>query len=271
MTILHYAVIGNPIKHSKSPQIHSLFAQQEKIQIDYQRILADTSEFIESVENFHRKGGLGLNITVPFKIEAYQACHQLNDYAQAAKAVNTITFNDQLGWLGANTDGVGLLQDLKINLGFDLHNKKILILGAGGASQGILLPLLQEKPKQLIIANRTVEKAIALANEFKSEGHIDACSYEDLTTPFDIIINATSASLSNDMPPLNSGIVNKESFCYDLAYSDTETPFLTWAQQQNVQSCHDGLGMLIEQAAESYFIWRGFRPSTKELFKTLRP
>ena len=248
-----------------------MFAKQEKVQIDYQRILADTSAFIETVEKFHSNNGLGLNVTVPFKIEAYQACHQLNDYAQAAKAVNTITFNDQLGWLGANTDGVGLLQDLKINLGFDLQNKKILILGAGGASQGILLPLLQEKPKQLIIANRTIEKAIALASEFKSEGRVDACSYEGLTTPFDIVINATSASLSNDMPPLKSGIVNKESLCYDLAYSDTETPFLTWAHQQNVQSCYDGLGMLIEQAAESYFIWRGFRPSTKEVFKTLRP
>ena len=271
MTVFHYAVIGNPVRHSKSPQIHALFARQEKINIDYQAILADPASFTATVKHFHSQGGLGLNVTVPFKIQACRACHQLNHYAQAAQAVNTISFDDQQGWQGANTDGIGLLRDLTVNLGFDLKNKSVLILGAGGATQGILLPLLQAKPEQLLIANRTPAKAIRLADEFKTAGPVEACDYKDLTSgPFDIVINATSASLNNDLPPLKNTIVSRQSLCYDLAYSDTPTPFLNWAQQQNVQSHHDGIGMLIEQAAESYFIWRDFRPDTSRVFKALR-
>ena len=271
MTVFHYAVIGNPVKHSKSPQIHALFARQEKVAIDYQPIAADSSSFIASVKHFHSQGGLGLNVTVPFKIQAYRACHQLNYYAQAAQAVNTISFNDCQGWQGANTDGLGLLRDLTINLGVDLKNKNILVLGAGGAAQGILLPLLQAKPRQLLIANRTPAKAVRLADQFNTEGPVKACGYQGLTGgPFDIVINATSASLSHDLPPVKDTIVSRQSLCYDLAYSDTTTPFLDWAQQQDVQSRHDGMGMLIEQAAESYFIWRGFRPETSRVFKALR-
>lgn len=267
-----YAVIGNPITHSKSPQIHSAFAQQENVQIDYQRILADEANFIASVDSFIQAGGLGLNVTVPFKIQAYENCAHLDEFAQAAKAVNTISFDQQKGWLGANTDGIGLLRDLKDNLGLTLENKKILVLGAGGATRGILLPLLKENPTRLVIANRTIIKASTLADEFSSLGEIASCGYKELgNEAFDIVINATSASLHNTLPAIPDMIVCSKSICYDLVYSDSATSFLLWAKRQGVQQISDGIGMLIEQAAESYNIWRGFRPQTKEIFKLLRP
>ena len=267
-----YAVIGNPIKHSKSPQIHAAFAEQENIQLNYQRILAPEDSFITTVNKFVESGGLGLNVTLPFKVIAYQQCAYLNEYAKAAGAVNTISFNREKGWMGANTDGIGLLRDLKNNQQLDLTNKHILILGAGGATRGILLPLLEEQPSRIIIANRTVEKAQALASEFYSSSVITACGYKELDTkPFDIIINATSASLDHSLPSIPDSLVNSETVCYDLAYSDSPTLFTTWGQRLNAKQVSDGIGMLIEQAAESYFIWRGFRPDTSELFNALRP
>ncbi|MEM8843648.1 MAG: shikimate dehydrogenase [Pseudomonadota bacterium] len=267
-----YAVIGNPIKHSKSPQIHSAFAQQEGVQIDYQRIHSEESCFTETVNNFIASGGLGMNVTLPFKIKAFRKCETLSDYAQAAQAVNTISFNQQGDWIGANTDGPGFLQDLKTNLGLSLRNKNILIMGAGGSTRGILLPLLREYPYQLTIVNRTVEKAISLADAFSQEGHLHACAYDDLGKQvYDLVINATSASINATLPPIPNNIVDSESICYDLYYSDTRTSFMQWADNLNVKKSCDGLGMLIEQAAESYFIWRGFKPNTKEVFKLLRP
>ncbi len=267
-----YAVIGNPINHSKSPLIHRAFAEQEKIDIDYQRILADEDKFTQSVNEFSSHGGLGLNVTVPFKIVAYQQCQQLNEYARAAGAVNTISFDSKMGWLGANTDGIGLLTDLKNNQRLQLKNKNILILGAGGATRGILLPLLQEDPTRILIANRTVAKADALANAFSTAGNIDSCGFEEINTQaFDLIINATSASLSNEVPPVPSSVISTETICYDLAYSDKPTAFTRWSNKLNAKISTDGIGMLIEQAAESYNIWRGFRPDTKPVFKLLRP
>ena len=266
-----YAVIGNPIKHSKSPQIHLAFARQENVDIDYQRILADEENFIQTVNNFFADGGKGLNITVPFKLLAYQHCAQLNEYAQAAKAVNTLYLNENQQWVGANTDGIGLLTDLKRNLDIELKNTNILILGAGGATRGILLPLLHEQPRQIIIANRTVEKALDLASEFNQLGSIQGCGFDQLDNiSFDIVLNATSASLDNSMPPIPDSVVNKHSICYDLAYSNEPTAFITWAKQLGVKRTYDGIGMLIEQAAESYYIWRKFRPNTEEVFKLLR-
>ncbi len=267
-----YAVIGNPIKHSKSPQIHSAFAQQEGTVIDYDRILTDEDNFIKTVNDFFSSGGSGLNVTVPFKVLAYQQCSQLNEYAQAAQAINTLSLDQNQQWVGANTDGIGLLTDLKNNLHVTLKNKSILILGAGGAARGILLPLLKETPSKIVIANRTVEKALELATAFCALGVIKGCGYEQIDdSVFDIVINATSASLNNTLPPITKNIVNHNSICYDLAYSDNPTAFTTWAKQHGVKSTHDGIGMLIEQAAESYYIWRGFKPNTQEVFSLLRP
>lgn len=267
-----YAVIGNPIKHSKSPQIHTAFAQQENISINYQRIHAELDAFTLTANQFFQQSGKGLNVTVPFKVEAYKQCAHLNEYAQAAKAVNTISVNESNEWIGANTDGIGLLRDLKDNLHIDIKQKNILILGAGGATRGILLPLLQEQPRKITVANRTVEKATELANAFNSTGEILGCGYGDVSeSPFDIVINATSASLDNDLPPVSDGVVNQHSICYDLAYSDVPTAFIHWARQLGVNQTYDGIGMLIEQAAESYYIWRDFKPDTKDVFKLLRP
>ena len=186
---LRYAVIGNPIKHSKSPQIHTAFAKQESVELSYEKILAAEDKFTDEVNDFYQQGGLGLNVTVPFKIAAYQQCHQLSQEAQKAKAVNTIHFNNKGEWLGANTDGIGLLKDLTLNLKCSLEDKRILVLGAGGATQGILLPLLNAKPHSLVIANRTVSKAQQLANDFSSHGNILACGFNDLEDQsFDLIL-----------------------------------------------------------------------------------
>ena len=267
-----YAVIGNPIKHSKSPQIHSAFAKQEGVTIEYLRLLAEEENFTHTVNEFFSQGGEGLNVTVPFKVLAYNQCSQLSEYAKAAHAVNTISIDQHKQWVGANTDGIGLLTDLKNNLHINLANMTILILGAGGATRGILLPLLQEQPSNLTIANRTVNKAIDLANAFKHSGPVDGCGYEEIVNKtFDIVINATSASLENELPPISNKIVHDESICYDLAYSDKPTTFIDWAKKCGVKSTHDGIGMLIEQAAESYYIWRDFKPNTQEVFNLLRP
>lgn len=267
-----YAVIGNPIQHSKSPLIHQAFAEQEQVVISYDRIFAEEAQFTQCVNDFERHGGLGLNVTVPFKIMAYQQCQQLNEYAQAAGAVNTLSFDTDTGWVGANTDGIGLLADLRNNLGLQLKDKTILILGAGGATRGILLPLLQQLPSQILIANRTIAKANTLANAFSSAGKIDSCGFNDIDTQeYDLIINATSASLTNDVPPIPTSTVGANTICYDLAYSDQPTAFLQWSNQLNAKKSIDGIGMLIEQAAESYYIWRGFRPNTSQVFKLLRP
>ena len=274
-----YAVVGNPIQHSKSPIIHQAFAQQEGVEIEYQRMLSETSTFMSDVDRFHANGGMGLNVTLPFKVSAYEHCVSCNDYSNAAQAVNTISFNSQGEWLGANTDGIGLMRDLTDNQGVDLGARSILILGAGGSVRGILLPLLLQQPAKIVIANRSVDKAIALAEQFSAHGKLSACGYDDLTAMtqaaeqqcFDVVINATSASLSQQLPPISDSIVDSKSFCYDLAYSDTATVFMQWAQQRGVRGCCDGIGMLIEQAAESYAIWRGIHPDTQPVFKLLRP
>ncbi len=271
-TVIKYAVIGNPIQHSKSPQIHNAFAHQEGVALEYTRMLSEPEDFIAHVNAFHASGGLGLNVTVPFKIAAYQNCSLLDDYAQAAQAVNTISFNSDGDWFGANTDGIGLLQDLTHNLRLELQQQSILILGAGGSARGILLPLLRQHPQQITIANRTLAKAELLAQQFATSGNVRACAYEQLDSmPYDLVINATSASLSQDLPPIPDCIVSTHSFCYDLAYSDQATVFMQWASRLGVAGCSDGIGMLIEQAAESYAIWRGYRPDTEQIFKLLRP
>ena len=248
------------------------FAQQEGVEIEYQRIRADENEFVAIINQFKLAGGRGLNITLPFKLAAFQECTQLDDYAQAAKAVNTVSFTANGDWLGANTDGIGLLRDLQANLNITVTEKNILVLGAGGATRGIVLPLLRENPQQIVIANRTYAKAQELATEFSLFGPVRSSEFSALPSGcFDIVINATAASLAQQIPPIAASILKPSSVCYDLAYSDQDTAFISWAKAHNAGKVSDGLGMLVEQAAESYFIWRGFRPDTNPVFPLLRP
>jgi len=265
-----YAVMGNPIKHSKSPKIHSLFAKQTNQSIDYKAIQVDTGGFKQAVGNFAAHKGKGLNVTVPFKEEAWALVNERSERAEYAGAVNTIKFLEDGRTYGDNTDGVGLVNDLKSNYKVNLSAKRILLMGAGGASRGVLAPLLNEKPEYLVIVNRTVSKAKELAEHFEALGHISGCGYEDLgSQQFDIIINATAASLQGELPPLPDNLVSQDGCCYDMMYGQ-QTPFMQWAKQQGVGLITDGLGMLVEQAAESFFIWRNVKPDTTAVLNMLK-
>jgi shikimate dehydrogenase len=266
-----YAVMGNPVEHSKSPAIHAAFSTQTNQVLEYTARLVETGMFDEAVQSFFEGGGKGLNITVPYKQDAWQLANILSKEASMAGAVNTL-FLDEAGKLnGHNTDGIGLVRDIIQNHGGTLEGSSILILGAGGASRGILLPILQQNPDSICIANRTVEKAQELAKEFSALGQVRSCGFQDLNgKSFDWIINATSASLSGQLPPLPNGILNSGAWCYDLMYSTQQTIFCHWASQAGAEACLDGLGMLVEQAAESFYLWRGVRPKTKDLLKSLR-
>lgn len=265
-----YVVVGNPITHSKSPQIHAAFAAQTGQNLSYERLLAPLDGFVANVEAFRADGGKGLNVTVPFKQEAWQLCDALSERAQLAEAVNTIKFEDGR-IVGDNTDGVGLCRDICHNLQHALQGKRILLLGAGGAARGVILPLLAEQPACLTIANRTASKAEQLAQQFQHYGQLGASSYEALAgQQFDVIINATSASLSDALPPLPDGCFAPGSLAYDMMYGKGLTPFLLFAQQQGSAQLADGLGMLVEQAAEAFCIWRGVRPDTTAVIAELR-
>jgi len=265
-----YAVMGNPIKHSKSPQIHSLFAAQTNQAINYTAIQVDSGGFRQAVGNFVAHKGKGLNITVPFKEEAWALVDERSERAERAGAINTIKLVDNK-LVGDNTDGVGLVNDLTNNYQIAITGKQILLMGAGGAARGVLAPLLTEKPQSIVIVNRTPGKAKELAEHFAELGDIKGCGYEELakSRPFDIIINATAASLHGELPPLPDSIVANNGCCYDMMYGHT-TPFMQWAEQQGVTTIADGLGMLVEQAAESFYIWRGVRPDTGTVLETLR-
>ena len=264
-----YAVMGNPIAHSKSPRIHTLFAEQTNQKIEYTAIQVDIGGFAHAVGNFQVSGGKGLNITVPFKEEAWAYVDKRTERAELAGAVNTIKFErDQV--LGDNTDGVGLVNDLMQNHGLDLQNKKILIMGAGGAVRGVVAPILEQQPEKITIANRTVDKAVALADIFKDHGNITGCGYDDLQESFDIIINGTAASLTGDLPPLPVSCLTLDSFCYDMMYGAEPTVFMNWAYTHGVSRCSDGLGMLVSQAAESFYIWRGIKPDVVKVIEQIR-
>ena len=265
-----YAVIGNPIAHSKSPLIHSAFAQQTNQALHYGAILAPLDGFRETVESFRQQGGKGLNVTVPFKLEAYQLATRLTERASIAQAVNTLKFeNDEI--LGDNTDGAGLVRDIEHNLEISIADKRILLMGAGGAARGVILPLLQQKPALLAIANRTAQKAQALQQQFDAYGHIAAGSFMHFSGEnFDIIVNATSASLHNAMPELPAGIFAHTALAYDMMYSHEPTRFLQFAQKNGARQIADGIGMLVEQAAESFLLWRGIRPETKPVIARLK-
>ena len=257
-----YAVIGNPVAHSLSPRIHGAFAQQTGHDIEYGAILAPVDGFATAVGTFRAQGGRGLNVTVPFKLDAFALSTTLTARAQSAGAVNTLGF-DGGTVLGDNTDGAGLIADITLRLGVPLAARRILLMGAGGAVCGVVQPLLEQKPVLLAIANRTVEKAVALAARWISRGDVRGGGYRDFADErFDVIINATSASLSGNLPPLSKRACASATLAYDMVYGERATPFLVAAKSFGVSRVADGLGMLIAQAAESFLLWRGVRPDT---------
>jgi len=269
-TIDRYAVIGNPIAHSKSPTIHAEFARLSGETLSYTAELVELGEVKSFINKFSNENGKGLNITVPFKQDAFRLATELSARAQRAGAVNTLHITNN-SIFGDTTDGIGLLNDLTKNHKIALNNKRILVVGAGGAVRGVLEPLLLASPASLTICNRTVEKAHQLATDFASFGNINACGFADLAgKKFDIIINGTSASLSGDLPPLPENLFSENSCAYDMMYAAQATPFMQWATQQGATNSYDGLGMLVEQAAESFYIWRKKRPETQGVIEKLR-
>jgi shikimate dehydrogenase len=266
-----YAVIGNPIAHSKSPRIHTLFAAQLGHDIEYRAILVEPGHFARAITDFQAQAGKGLNITVPFKEEAWALAASRSKRAQRAGAVNTLLLNPSGAHYGDNTDGMGLVRDLKINQGCELAGRTVLLLGAGGAARGVIESLLDEKPSLLVIANRTPGKAIELVRAFRESGRVEGCGLDALAgRPFDIIINATAAGLRGEVPALSHGVVQAHSWCYDMMYADEPTAFMRWAQEHGAEKTLDGLGMLVEQAAEAFFLWRNVRPATGPVIQALR-
>jgi len=265
-----YAVFGHPIGHSQSPRIHSLFAEQTGQPILYTAEDVPANDFHEALERFIEDGGKGLNCTVPLKELAFLVAHSTSKRAERAKAVNTLVVSQDGGLFGDNTDGVGLLRDLTVNLGIPITGRKILLLGAGGASRGILQPLLAEQPQRLLIANRTPDKAADLAAEFSGLAELDSCGFDGLDGErFDLILNATAASLSGELPPLPDGVLNPGGACYDLAYGRQPTAFVRWGKDHQAGFSGDGIGMLVEQAAEAFFLWRGVHPQTQPVIDLL--
>ena len=267
-----YAVIGNPVRHSLSPQIHSQFAAQTNQPICYEAIETDESTLESCLQDLRQRGYLGLNITVPLKEKVWKLCDQISPRADNAKAVNTLSFMPNGELVGDNTDGVGLTRDLIANLGVTPKNQHILVLGAGGAVRGVLGPILAQAPESLTIANRTIEKAEKLAADFADMGPVRVSAYADLgATRYDLIINGTSAGLSKEIPPIPDEIISPRSVCYDMVYSRSgRTAFVDWAYSQGATHSFDGLGMLVEQAAESFRIWRGMQVSTTDIIRSLR-
>lgn len=266
-----YAVMGNPIAHSLSPRIHHLFARQTGQSLSYDALLVEADGFAQAVAAFLIAGGKGLNVTVPFKQEAYEIADELSPRAQRAAAVNTLLIRDEGALFGDNTDGAGLVRDLTGNLKLTLGGKHILLLGAGGAARGVLAPLLEQKPSRLLIANRTAERAIQLADSFSDLAELEGCGFDALSgSSFDIVINATAAGLEGQVPDLPEGVIGPHSCCYDMMYGSEPTAFMCYTRQRGAQNTFDGLGMLVEQAAESFLIWRGVLPDTGPVIEALR-
>ncbi len=270
-TIDRYGVMGYPVSHSRSPVIHRLFALQTGENIQYELLQVRPEKLEATVRQFQRTGGKGLNVTVPHKGEVAKLCDHLSERAATAGAVNTMSFRD--GEIhGDNTDGIGLLRDLAINLGISLDGANILILGAGGATRGIVGPLLEMQPASLRIANRTIDKAEALAQHFGSSGPVAACRFDvvPVSDKYDLVINATSAGVHGETPPYPAAAVSDTTICYDLSYGLKPTPFSEWAREHGAAQSVMGWGMLVEQAAESFHIWRGVRPQTAPVLKQMK-
>ena len=266
-----FAVFGNPIEHSRSPEIHQAFAAERGIEIEYQRILAPLDQFNYQVRRFFDEGGEGANVTLPFKEQAFELCDQLTERARQAGAVNTLWMkHDALH--GDNTDGIGLVTDIRHNLGWQLHGKRILILGAGGAVRGVVGPLIAETPAEICIANRTVEKANAIVDALGNLGvPLYAQPLAELTGEYDVMINAISAGLAGEMPALPEKLFAADAVAYDMVYTATgNTPFTDWAELHGAVSVSDGLGMLVEQAAEAFHRWHPWRPNARAVIHQLR-
>ena len=264
-----YAVFGNPIAHSRSPAIHARFAELTGQRLTYERLLAPVDGFAAALHDFVGAGGRGANVTLPFKLDACAAATRLTARAEAAGAVNTLTF-DNGEIVGDNTDGIGLVTDLLVNAGLTLRGKRILLLGAGGAAQGVILPLLQAAPAELVIANRSPAKAVALATRFASNGPIRACAFDSIDGDrFDLVINATAASIAGEVPTVDPALFDRDSFAYDMMYAAAPTVFMQFAALHGA-TVRDGLGMLVEQAAEAFAVWRGVRPPTAAVLAELR-
>ena len=265
-----YGVFGNPIGHSKSPLIHRLFAEQTGEQLSYEALLAPLEDFPGFARDFF-VGGQGANVTVPFKEQAFALADSLSDRARRAGAVNTLKKLANGSLLGDNTDGAGLVRDLTVNAGVNLKGQRILLLGAGGAVRGVLEPLLAQRPAALVIANRTVEKAEQLAHEFADLGPVAASGFDWLDTPVDLIINGTSASLAGDVPAIAPSLIERgHTHCYDMMYGREATAFNRWAAAHGAAQTLDGLGMLVEQAAEAFCLWRQVRPDSAPVLAELR-
>jgi shikimate dehydrogenase len=265
-----YGVFGHPVNHSLSPFIHGLFARQTGQLMSYRPYDVAPEEFAARVREFFAQGGRGLNVTLPHKIAAVEVADELTARAAHAAAVNTLAIKGE-GILGDNTDGAGLVRDLCDNLSMVITNRRILVIGAGGATRGVLAPLLGLAPSLVVITNRTAARAEALAAAFSDLGATQGVGFDYLEAePFDLVINATSASLSGEMPPLPAGVIGAHTVCYDLAYGKSATAFVLWARAQGCAQALQGLGMLVEQAAESFRLWRGVRPATGAVLEVLR-
>lgn len=266
-----YAVFGNPISHSKSPQIHTLFAEQTGQSLIYSAELAEIGKFDQVVNDFIEHSGKGLNVTVPFKEDAWHRATTRSKRAQRAGAVNTLKLADNGDLFGDTTDGIGLVSDLLQNHNIQIKDKDVLIIGAGGAVRGVLEALLEQQPASLLIANRTALKAIQLADDFSDLGNITGCGLDEINdASFDIVINGTSASLHGKLPQLPETIFNNGACSYDMMYAAEATAFMKWSAQCGAENIFDGLGMLVEQAAESFFIWRGIKPETGSVIENIR-
>lgn len=263
-----YAVFGNPISHSKSPNIHASFAEQTDQFIKYEAIEAPLDRFDSELSDFFSSGGQGCNITVPFKEQAYRFAHELTERAELAGAVNTLKLTEDGVVVGDNTDGHGLVQDLLQYT--ELENKRILLLGAGGAARGVIGPLFDQGIKELVIANRTFSKAETLSVMFSAKGKVTASTFADVDGKFDVIINSTSASLSGECPPINPDLIHRNMITYDMMYGANDTIFNAWAKKQGAKLAIDGLGMLVGQAAESFYVWRNVVPKTDSVLSMLR-
>jgi shikimate dehydrogenase len=269
----HYAVIGNPIGHTRSPLIHGLFAEETRQDMAYAAIegpLEPEQAFADAVRAFAASGGKGMNVTAPFKLKAFAMADQRSERAELAGAVNAMKFENGRV-IAENFDGIGLVRDIEVNLGLKMAGKRVLILGAGGAVRGALLPFLAARPAQMIIANRDVEKGKALAAQAGTRGSLEACGYGDLEAMgrFDLVVNATSASLTGDLPPVPPSVFSPDGAAYELAYGKRLTPFLRLARNAGVSTIADGVGMLVEQAAEAFDWWRGVRPATRAVIDRL--
>jgi shikimate dehydrogenase len=265
-----YALVGHPVDHSRSPLIHTLFARQTHQNLTYELIDAEPKDFETAVRGFAAAGGRGVNVTVPHKEAAFALVDETSEPANAAGAVNTISFRG--GRLrGDNTDGVGLIRDLTVNEHVALAGRRVLVLGAGGAARGIVGPLLASQPAELVVANRTKQRADDLVAQFHSPAGVSTAAFDELAklAPFDVLLNATSAGLKGEAPPFPGSLVGEGSICYDLVYSLKDTPFVAWAREHGAARALQGWGMLIEQAAEAFFIWRGVRPETRPLLQQL--